>query len=365
MKKVILVLFLSFTSIFASNHGIYLLALKNAKTDCSSLSKSISDNLKTQGFNIYAVRNLATPDIVREEKTELCGFNAMQILFSSPEYIKMLDSYGKKYIAAGFLRIGIYETPSGTQVNIADPETINRIVFNDLYDNDEIEKYNRIIELTKSVKNKIISAIHDTKLGEAVNIPMEPIRSDEDLAEASKDMFMMVGSMTFFSDEDQFPIIYETKSSNAKADIQKLLITLKSNLKNQKPSNDDIEYRLTKSPDVLKWEIIGEIYSPDSNAVLLGVTRPRTEGLSFNIAGKARETGNDKCPGIDHAPAYPIEVIIYYNGENIVVQTARQMFRMDMYFWDAGMMAFMDHMSMPDILDVSLRKALLGNLYED
>jgi hypothetical protein len=38
---------------------------------------------------------------------------------------------------------------------------------------------------------------------------------------------------------------------------------------------------------------------------------------------------------------------------------------MDMYFWDAGMSAFMDHMSMPAILDESLGRALLAEEYED
>ena len=41
------------------------------------------------------------------------------------------------------------------------------------------------------------------------------------------------------------------------------------------------------------------------------------------------------------------------------------MARIDMYFWDARMMAFIDHMSMPDILDNSLRKAILGKFYEE
>ncbi len=36
------------------------------------------------------------------------------------------------------------------------------------------------------------------------------------------------------------------------------------------------------------------------------------------------------------------------------------MLRMDMYFWDAGMAAFMDHMSMPGILDESIYRALFA-----
>ncbi len=51
--------------------------------------------------------------------------------------------------------------------------------------------------------------------------------------------------------------------------------------------------------------------------------------------------------------------------ENINVYTQAEMIRMDMYFWDAGMAAFMDHMSMPGILDESIKKALLGKEYKE
>jgi hypothetical protein len=40
------------------------------------------------------------------------------------------------------------------------------------------------------------------------------------------------------------------------------------------------------------------------------------------------------------------------------------MFRMDMYFWDAGKMAFMNHMSMPGILDESIGSAILGKEFK-
>jgi len=47
------------------------------------------------------------------------------------------------------------------------------------------------------------------------------------------------------------------------------------------------------------------------------------------------------------------------------VYTQREMFRMDMYFWDAGMAAFMDHMSMPGIIDESIKRSLLGIEYQE
>ena len=34
---------------------------------------------------------------------------------------------------------------------------------------------------------------------------------------------------------------------------------------------------------------------------------------------------------------------------------------MDMYFWDAGKFAFMDHMQMPGMLDESIKRAFFGS----
>ncbi len=345
---------------FSSEHGIYLQLLENSHANITEATQAISTKIAEAGFTIIKIRDVATPDIVREKANERCGFEAMEILFTSDKYVKFLTSYGNKYIVASLLRIAVYQTPDGLNVNIVDPETINRIVFNDLYENDMEAKYNEVISRTLFFRKKIISAIHSVELGKSVQKPLPPIRDDEDLAESSKDMFMMVGEMTLFNDEDQFPIIYKETAKNVQSQITNLINRIKNNISTAKPDKDDIEYRYTKSPEVLKWEIVSEIYSPDKSAVLLGITRLRTEGLSMDIAGASRETSANKCPGIDHAGAFPIEVIIYREENNLVVRTPREMFRMDMFFWDAGMKAFMNHMNMPKLLDKSIKHSLFG-----
>ena len=217
----------------------------------------------------------------------------------------------------------------------------------------------------KEFKLKIVKAIHAINEGEKVEIAGEPIRSDEDLMESSKDMFMMVGAMTFFNDEDQFEEIYSSNKNEDLPDLGTLKLMMIKNMVNHIPLPEDVEYRFTANPEVLKWKLLCETKSSDGKAILLGLSRPRTEAVSFHIAGSTREDEKNLCPGIDHAAAYPIEVLLIEQDNEIKVFTTREMFRMDMYFWDAGMMAFMDHMSMPAILDDSIRKALLGDLYED
>jgi len=344
---------------------MYLLTNKNVKGNIEQIQKQIVEALNESEFNVLASLNIHTPDYVRKNKDEHCGFKAHLIVFSSNDYQKMLTSFGTKYLVAGFLKIGIYETPKGINVVILDPETISRIVFNDLYENDKRAEYSTVVNKTKKYKNKIISLLHNTVGGEHVKTNMPPIRENDDLAESSKDMFMMVGPLTLFTDEDQFPMIYSTNNSEGFTGLKKLEQKFRANLKSFVPVKDDKEYRWYPNKQALQWKVISKINSPDKKAILLGITRPRTEAVSFNIAGSSREDDVNKCPGIDHVPAYPIEVLLIQEGNKINVYTQKEMHRMDMYFWDAGMSAFMNHMSMPAVLDESIKKALLGNEYTE
>lgn len=351
----VLILFLS-VSLQASDHGIYLKTLSNVSADIEQTSAALSSAFKSAGYNVLAEHDIATPDLIREEAAEKCGYKARILLLEYEPYTKIVTSFGSKYLVAAFLKIGLYETNGGMQVAVTDPETINRIVFNDLPD----EEYEKIVNETIQFKNSFVEIVHSIGDGTAVQEAMPPIRDDEDLRDASRDMFMMVGPMTFFDDEDQFPQIFSASTSNSKSGLLKLKEKLLTNLNSFTPGEDDRDYQITKNESDLKWKIIGEITAPDSSAVLLGITRPRTEALSFHIAGGPRQTDQDLCPGIDHASAYPVEVLLLADKYKVFVYTAREMFRMDMYFWDAGKMSFMKYMNMPKMLDNSIKKALLG-----
>ena len=363
--KVIIITMLFAISLYASDHGIYLKTHENISEDISMVEDTITKKIAESGYSVLYNSDITTPDYVREEKEEHCGFKAKIIVFTSDEFTKLITSEGNKYLIAGFLRVGIYQDQNGVNVNIVDPETITRIVFNDLYENDKVDEYNKIVEKSKSFKSELVKVLHSVNLGNQVNIPMEPIRDDEDLAESSKDMFMMVGPMTFFNDEDQFPIIYSTEAAPEKT-VESISSKFIDNLKSYEPTEDDLEYRWSPKPkEDLMWKAISILTSPDGKAILVGLTRARTEGVSFNIAGASREEDENKCPGIDHASSYPVEVLFIEEEGKVNVYTQREMFRMDMYFWDAGMAAFMDHMSMPGIIDESIKRSLLGIEYQE
>ncbi len=357
MNKTILLILIISAFVFASEHGIYLKVLSDAGEDFDGVVTSIERQISPSNFTILKNHQVAVPDLILKEDSEKCGYRATLFVLKNDEYTRFLTSFGNKYLVASFLKIGVYENEKGVQVNIIDPETINRIVFNDM----DQQEYSKVIAGTKPFKDQLIALVHQLDAGKKVQKAMEPIRSDEDLWEASKDMFMMVGPMTFFKDESQFPQIFSKTTETPGKTVQELLTRVTTNIGSFKASPDDIDYQWSPNKSGLNWKIISRVFAPDSNAVVIGLSRPRTEALSFQIAGKPRNNDSNKCPGIDHLGAYPVEVLILAEKGKVVIHTAREMFRMDMYFWDAGKMAFMEYMNMPKMLDKSIKKALLGN----
>lgn len=190
---------------------------------------------------------------------------------------------------------------------------------------------------------------------------MPPLRDTERIREGKKDMFMMVGPLTYFRDEGQFPLIHsEAIEGDASAQLAALADRFAANITAFTPSDKDRKYRWTPNPEEdLRWRITARAEVP-GKAILMGITRARTEALAMHIAGMKREEGDWRSPGLDHICAFPIEVLIYVNGDEIQVRSAKEMFRMDQYFWDAGKGAFMKYASMPAMLDGSVERALLG-----
>ena len=356
MKRIFVFLFCFTNIMLASDHGIYLKTLQNVPGSIEEAVTELTTNLQAAGYDVLSRRQMATPDLIHKKSTDNCGYRAFLLVSQKSDYTEYVTTFGNKYLVAAFLKVGIYETGDGIQVNIADPETINRIVFNDLSDSE----YDKVISGILSYKTNLISTIHKLKAGGKIQMAQEPVRSAKDLRKANKDMFMMVGPMTFFRDEDQFPLIYSEKVDKSMDGVHDFLGKVKKNLTAFMPDKKDVDYQWTPDAPDLNWELISTVYATDSTAVLLGLSRSRTEALSFKIAGQPREGKENSCPGIDHICAYPIEVLIYQENDKLIMRSAREMFRMDMYFWDAGKMAFMEYMNMPKMLDKSLKQALLG-----
>jgi uncharacterized protein YcfJ len=103
---------------------------------------------------------------------------------------------------------------------------------------------------------------------------------------------------------------------------------------------------------------------PEAETVVLGTTGTPMDSRSFEIVGAGADSTRDggKCPGLAHAGAYPIEVVVARDAGAVHVRLVESMYRMKMYFEDAGKWAFMKNMGMPgsiaDEISAQIRPAL-------
>lgn len=108
---------------------------------------------------------------------------------------------------------------------------------------------------------------------------------------------------------------------------------------------------------------------PGGEAELLGFTGAPMEAKSFAIVGEGADRGRAQyaCAGLDHAPAYPLELLVVRAEGEVRVLLTDVMFRMKMYFEDAGTMKFAANMAMPGSIEDELRDRVeeaLDNLRE-
>jgi uncharacterized protein (DUF302 family) len=119
-------------------------------------------------------------------------------------------------------------------------------------------------------------------------------------------------------------------------------------------------------PGDWEWQLapVFAIDLQEQGFAVLGVAGAEVERRSFKIVGKG---GDDRrkdyrWPGVNHAPAYPVEVVIAEEGEEIAVYVVNEMFRMKMYFENAGKMAFARNMGMPGSIEDELKDKIRASL---
>ncbi|MFT4604221.1 MAG: hypothetical protein ACI9W4_000950 [Rhodothermales bacterium] len=118
--------------------------------------------------------------------------------------------------------------------------------------------------------------------------------------------------------------------------------------------------------DAAPYASVGRVDLEAQQLAILGVSGSAMEAKSFDIvvAGSDRDRKNLECPGLAHAAAYPLEMVVRQNGSAVDIEFVDAMYRMKMYFEDAGKWAFMKNMTMPgsiaDELKGFIREATTG-----
>jgi hypothetical protein len=100
-------------------------------------------------------------------------------------------------------------------------------------------------------------------------------------------------------------------------------------------------------------------------AVVMGFTGQRMEAKSFSIVGRGGDKSRSDfaCPGLDHSPAYPVGVLLEQVGDEVQITLVDEMYRMKMFFEDAGKMKFARNMTMPGSIEDEIKDLIRSALF--
>lgn len=286
---------------FASEYGVYVKVIEKAKGGVDEVSSRVESVLRATGWEVLATYSTGVP--------EGCKFRSRVVVFSSPAYAKPIMSNGVKAAFALPLRVGIYEDETGVNVAVLNPASLNRTVIHDT----------KLADLSLSTINSIVEVIARDVTGSAVKKQIGEIRTKG-----------KVGGMGGGDFLDKIEEVYAA-SDDSDATFKKVSENVRKGILDNRKN----------------WKLIYSLDLSSQGAVIFGVTETKMEGRAFRIAGEKRSSDSYKFPGIDHNAAFPIEVIVYRDGGKVKVALLDEMYRMKVYFEDAGKWAFMKNMRMP------------------
>lgn len=283
----------------AEKYGVYVKVVEQVQGSFDNAVKSTEEALSDAGWKVLASYESGVQ--------ERCAKRAHNIVAISGGYAEKIMQNGPHGAFAIPLRVGVYEDREGISIAFTNPASINRTVLGD-----EVAE-----GLSRSTMKELSGIIAGAVKGEVVNKQIGQIRSKGYVGGMGGGKFMKK-IREIHSGEDLYDIVRGVRESIA--------------------ANDK------------GWELVYSLEVPGADAVIFGLTKAKTEAKAFDIAGEKRERRSKNqyaCPGIDHAAAFPIEVIAYREGGVVKVVTLKEMYRMKLYFQDAGNLAFMKNMTMP------------------
>lgn len=284
-------------------------------------ASAVGTALARQGFTVLADHPVGT-DRAR------CRYTARVVVAALPERTAALLGRGAHAAFATPVRIAIYEDERGVHASMVNPRSLDRTIVAE----SGLEAAGD--RLVADVGALVAAATRGQRVNRAYGQP-------RDRGLIGKTMGVMAGG--------PFTGQVATIATYATTDPRRVA--------------DDIWRRL-QQPGQGSWQLRGA-YRMDLDAqgmVILGVGGAPMEAKAFAIVGAGGDDARAAfaCPGLAYAPAFPLELVIRRDGSQVRVEAIDAMFRMKMYFEDAGRMKFARNMGMPGSIAAELRAAVLG-----
>jgi len=288
--------------------GVYVTLLSGLKAGLAETAAKAEIGLKAAGFTVLTIFDNGAP--------EGCRTKARTIVFASEPWTTNVLAGGADKAFALPLRLALYEDESGVNVALVNPVSLSRTLF------------------ASSDRDPAAAKVVDDVA--AALQPIGPVAAKQ--AGQLRDSGAIGGMGGGAFPDKIVPFLAPARPPAEVAEALKAGIA-----------------------DAGGWHAV-YAYKASDEVFVVGVTNAKMEGRAFGIAGEKRATRTNTCPGLDHAASFPIEVVVTKKGAGSSVALLKEMWRMKLYFQDAGNWAFMKNMQMPgDIqseIEAAVRKAV-------
>jgi hypothetical protein len=315
----------------AEDVGIFERILE-ASGSFEETTAALEKGLAESKLTLHAKHDLKTPDGVQKARV---------YVLTSPTYLEAAKAASANTASAQILRLAVYQFDAGkkTQINMANPVAHAMVFYASLKD------YPQLLTAARAAAQELRDVAAKVP-GKAVTAQLEPARSEKTLNKFNGDgpAKMMAKWRNW---EESQNLVYEAKPDEFAATVAR------------------VEKALTASKDkgaddASGWKLITKI-PVGSNAVYFGISNDYTENKCVRINSDFRSDGKTKdapYPGVDHAAALPLEVLVINDGKTVRVVQYGEMWRMQLYFWDSGYMAFAKNTFVPATIFDSIENTL-------
>ena len=290
---------------------VYVVLADSVPMSVAAASTAIAESLKGQGWTVLATHAVGA-DATR------CSYAARVVVAKQNAHASALLAKGVPGAFAVPVRVGVFEDERGVHVSMVNPLSLERTMVAEVLLESSWRAW------VENVAGLVVTATQGRRVNRAYG-------QSRDRGLIGKTMGVMAGGPF----AGQLETITSVAGSTP-ADVGRLA--------------DGIWQRLQQPPKG-KWQLHG-IYRldlDDQGVVILGVSGAAMERKAFAIVGAGDDDTRSafKCPGIAYAAAFPLELVIHRDGGQVNADAIGAMFRMKMYFEDAGRMKFARNMGMP------------------
>ena len=307
-----------------AEYGVYVGLVRGLDASVAEVTETVEGALTAAGWEVLAVHPVGRPD--------QCAYEGRVLVVHSSGYAAAVRPYGPHVAFAVPQRVLVFEDEAGVHVAAVDLRGLNRTIVDEQVPGSAWQPW----------FDRLANAVTGAFENEHTAWPFGQMRDE---GRISRTFGIMAGGPFV----EKIEVAAELPVVDASvADVA-----------------DRVEQAFSEPGDG-EWalESVYRLDLPESDAVVLGVSGSPMEAKAFSIV---RHGGDDSregwaCPGLDHAAAFPVELVVLRVEDRVEVHLIDEMFRMKMYFEDAGKVAFAKNMGMPGSIEDAIRTRVNGAL---